>query len=468
MSDKEYQNASISGEESTSGDLSACGKEDVTGDASAWQAVKEGKVPSNVRIVRKLTVGVDFLERFIKEQYLEDYIPQGGSKMKFVTGRAGSGKTHLLTLLEEDARDCRFLTVSISARNIWLHDFREIYLEILRQCDILRVLRGCAGQIIREMGYDPSQIRGKSTFMDFLSDRGEGDMLSKGTIRESLREMFTRNPRLDNNFAQCCMLLTGSILGHPTLEEQNADILLSFLRGDKSVKLSQFRQAGLIPARITKYNARHMLRSLTEVVHQAGFSGICVLIDDMEALLNRSSSEKIRYTKLRRDDTYENIRQLIDDIDTIRYIMFLFSFDRELIDNESYGMKTYQALWMRIQKEVSGMRFNRFADMIDLDQMGDQVYTPQVLVEMSRKLTDYANEACCRSTDENRIWSREQKADNEIDESGKQYFPISMEEAEALIEKSEYGNLGLPYLVNHAVIYPEKDGKKDEGGMTDV
>jgi len=65
--------------------------------------------------------------------------------------------------------------------------------------------------------------------------------------------------------------------------------------------------------------------------------------------------------------------------------------------------------------------------------MGDQVYTPQVLVEMSRKLTDYANEACCRSTDENRIWSREQKADNEIDESGKQYFPISMEEAEALM-----------------------------------
>ncbi|MBQ9189643.1 MAG: hypothetical protein IJ138_09990, partial [Clostridia bacterium] len=45
----------------------------------------------------------------------------------------------------------------------------------------------------------------------------------------------------------------------------------------------------------------------------------------------------------------ENRYQLIDDIDNMRHVMFLFCFDRELLDDENYGVKSYQALWMRIQ-----------------------------------------------------------------------------------------------------------------------
>ena len=164
----------------------------------------KGQAPGNGELLGEITVGLDSLTDFIKTQYLQTYIPQGGSKIKCVTGRPGCGKTHFAQALLKEAADEGFLTVSLSAKEVWLHDFRGIYLEILRQCGIERVLEKCAGQIIRELGYDPEAIGPGKNLMDYLSERRESDPLSKGAIRDALRRYFTRNPRLDNTFGGCC------------------------------------------------------------------------------------------------------------------------------------------------------------------------------------------------------------------------------------------------------------------------
>ncbi len=403
--------------------------------AAGLSRLLQGSAPGQSELLDEITVGLDSLTGFLKEQYLQSYIPAGGSKIKFVAGRPGCGKTHFAQVMLKEAETAGFLTVSFSAKKVWLHDFREIYLEILRQCGIERVLSGCARQIIRELGYDPNAIQPGKNLMDYLAERGEGDPLSKGEIRAALRQYFTRNPRLDNTFAGCCQLLTGGLLGHPLLENANRELILGYLHGDKSVKLAQMRALGLSPAGITKYNARHLLRSLCEIVRLAGFQGLLIVIDDMETLLNRASDDTIRYTKLRREDTYESIRQLIDDIDSMRNVMFFLCFRRELMDDDSYGMKSYQALWMRIQNEVVSTRFNRFADIIDLDRYADEMYSADALCEMSRKLA----------------WA--------LVEAEKELTPLSHEQAQEIIGRAEFGGLGLPYLMNRALV---------EGGGSDV
>ena len=282
-----------------------------------------GEAPGPGATLGAMTTGLDSLTDFLRDQYLREYIPLGGSKIKFATGRPGCGKTHFAQVMLEQAKALGYLTVSFSAREVWLHDFREIYLQILGQCDIERILQDCAEQIIRELGYDPAQIGEGRKLMDYLSERGEGDPISKGEIRNALRKRFTRNPMLDSCFAACCSLLTGDLLGHPTLEPASRELILAFMNGDKSVRLAQLRSLGLSPNSVTRYNARHLLRSLAEVIHLGGHPGLLIVIDDMEALLNRGQGEVIRYTKLRREDTYESIRQLIDDIDSMRYVMFL-------------------------------------------------------------------------------------------------------------------------------------------------
>lgn len=373
------------------------------------------------------TTGLSPLTDFVTAHYLRDYIPRGGSKMKFVTGRSGSGKTHFLQAMLQDARANGFLTVSFSARDVWLHDFKEIYLEILRQCDIESIMKGCARQIITEMGYDPSQIEEGKNFMDHLSERGEADPISRGEIRGLLRKYFTKNPMLDNNFASCCSLLTGGILGHPVLEASSKEMILAFLHGDKTIKLAQLRALGLSPSRITKFNARHLLRSLAQVVHLGGWSGVMIFIDDLEMLMNRAAGSAMRYTKLRRNDAYESIRQLIDDIDNMQYIMFLFGADRSLMDDENVGMKTYQALWLRVQNEIVSTRFNKFSDILDMDRYAQEFYTEEVLAEMSGKMA------------------------RALADRGVQAKALEAEEIPELTERARFGGIGLPYLVRHAV-----------------
>ncbi len=395
-----------------------------------------GKAPEGLALVRELTAGLDSLTAFWARQYLDFYIPGGGSKIKLITGYAGSGKTHFSRCIRNAAEERGFVTVSFSARDVWLNDFRYIYLEIVRQCGMESLLDRCAKQVVVRMGYDPADIPPGKQYVDLLAERGENDAMSKKAIRDILREMYTRNPLLDNTFAQACSLLTGGMLGHPVLESTHRQTLMDWLNGKENLKAAQLRAAGLTPSKITRYNARHLLRSLCELIRMAGQPGLMVIIDDLEVLLNRGSGEAMRYTKARRDDTYESIRQLIDDIDSLRNVMFLLCFDRELMDNESAGMKSYQALWLRVQNEVISTRFNRFADIVDMDRYGEEAYTPEILVEMSEKLAETL------------------AAEEQLSIS-----PLTLEEASTLRERAAFGQLGLPYMVNRMML----EGARNDG-----
>ncbi|MDO5411035.1 MAG: DUF2791 family P-loop domain-containing protein, partial [Lachnospiraceae bacterium] len=369
--------------------------------------------------------GIHFLTDFWQEKYLREYIKDGGSKIKFVTGRAGSGKTYFLQQLTRIAQKENYKTVSFSAQDIWMHDFKEIYIEIFRQCDILSCLEAASRHLIREMGFDWKEIPEGMKFIDYLSQNDMADALTRREIRSQLKQIFLDNPMLDNNFALACSMLTGSILGYPILEEQNCEMLLAWLEGDRTIKLSQLRTLGFYPSRITKYNARHMLRSLAEIIRMGGFSGLFITIDDLEALISRSSLIPVHYTKMKREDTYESIRQLIDDIDSMKNIMFIYAFDRELIDNENAGLKSYQALWMRIQNEIVSERFNRFTDMADLDRLAAQEYTPEVIIAISRALA-------------------EQKRNMPV-------APLDLSAAEEILRQSHTGSAGIPKLIKIAM-----------------
>lgn len=374
---------------------------------------------------QSLTCGIGFLTDFWKEKYLQEYVKNGGSKIKFITGRLGSGKTHFLRLMTAIAQEENYKTVSFSAKDIWMHDFKEIYVEIFRQCNLLACLETISRQVIQDMGFDVKEIPEGMKFIDYLSQNDLGDALTRREIRTQLKQIFLDNSMLDNNFALACSMLTGSILGYPVLEEQNRTMLLAWLEGDRSVKLSQLRTLGFYPSRITKFNARHMLRSLAEVIHISGYSGLFITVDDLEILISRSSLESVHYTKMKREDTYESIRQLIDDIDSMQHIMFVYAFDRELIDHENAGLKSYQALWMRIQNEIVGERFNRFLDMVDLDRLAAQEYTPDVIIAMSESLAHLKNQSSAA--------------------------PLDMDTAAEIVSQSKTGNVGIPRLIQIAM-----------------
>ena len=124
-------------------------------DSNDYSRLAEGLPPEGDELLRRISVGVDFITDFWREQYIDAYISRGGSKIKFITGAPGSGKSHCLRLFLSDAARDGCKAVSISAKNTWLHDFREIYTAIFAAVDFRECLRICARKLMKEMGCEP-------------------------------------------------------------------------------------------------------------------------------------------------------------------------------------------------------------------------------------------------------------------------------------------------------------------------
>ncbi|WP_162839419.1 BREX system ATP-binding domain-containing protein [Syntrophomonas wolfei] len=390
---------------------------------SALACLKKGHSPGKREFLQEISVGTAFMLDFWREKYLAEYLARGGSKIKFLTGRSGSGKTHFLEMLALEAENMGYIPVKLSAREVWIHDFKEIYSAVLHQVNLLERLKLCSHEIIRQVGYDPEAIPQDMTLVDYLASQGKLDPLTKLEIRQQLNQLFLSNPLIDNNFALACALLTGSIMGHPTLEESSCRLLQLWLEGNREARLPSIRRLGLSPSKVTKYNARHMLRSLVEICRLAGYKGLIISIDELDILVRKDDMPELRYTRMKREDAYESIRELIDEIDTLKCVMFVFSFDRRLMDDDRWGLKSYPALWMRIQNEIEGERFNRFADIVDLDRLVDEVYTPDKIVEMSTRLA---------------------RLINRYDEGAR---PLSLSTAEELYARARFGKVSLPRRV---------------------
>ena len=373
--------------------------------------------------------GLAFLTDFWKKYYLQEYIAQGGSKIKFITGREGSGKTYALRQIRRDAEEEGYLTVSFSLKKLLLKDFQMFYLEILNHVDVTDLLRRCGNQAVRNRGNDPEKIPEGRTAMEYFSGGGWDPLLYR-SYHDELATMFLSNANMDRSFATVCAMITAEYLGMNRPDMNARDLMLRWMHCDKEVKAKQLKPLGFMAQPITKINARHMLRSLAEVVRFAGYKGLCVLIDDVDALARPKGNEFVRYKKNQRDDIYEIIRQLIDDIDTMKYMFFVFAFERSLIDNEQTGFKSYQALWMRIQNEIRSERFNCFADIADLDRLAAQEYTKEYMQQVSEQ---FAKQAARKA------------------------HVLQEDEFAELLRQAKYGTVGLMKLIEEATLSGEGD-----------
>jgi len=143
--------------------------------------------------------------------------------------------------------------------------------------------------------------------------------------------------------------------------------LRRWFRAEK-VGLAELRPLRLYK-RADRHSARNFLRSLVALALRAGYRGLVVTVDNLDALLERDpATGRLRYTRAVRDEAYEAIRELIDDVDELQATLFLFAGRRGVLEDEKGGISSYEALRLRLLPEVRASRFNPYADVVDLDQ----------------------------------------------------------------------------------------------------
>ena len=80
---------------------------------------------------------------------------------------------------------------------------------------------------------------------------------------------------------------------------------------------------------------------------------------------------------------------------------------------------------MRLQNEILGERFNRFSDMVDLDRLAAQEYTPEVIIAISESLSTLSEQT--------------------------RIAPLDHEKAEAVLRRAHTGAIGIPRLIQLAM-----------------
>lgn len=86
-----------------------------------------------------------------------------------------------------------------------------------------------------------------------------------------------------------------------------------------------------------------------------------------DLVVGRKPGGGFKYGNVGLSDSYQSLRDLIDSLPSVPGLMIVLAGQHEFLERPR-GIKSYDALWLRIQHEVISPAFNRFAQVVDLDK----------------------------------------------------------------------------------------------------
>ena len=307
---------------------------------------------------------------FIRNDYLDGFIDDGGSALKF----AVPVKEDLAPLLKEqfarDARDLGYLVVEVDAGVTRVHMLQEIFFRIAEQIDWRLLARLVVLKLCEDLPYDTRVVDplGDSPILEEISaanDVPESQVALD--LRRRLPAAVTQNRGMSRDFRLAMTQLCITEMGG-TAQNHEAVPLVEWLTGVNR-RVSSVRHY-LIYNGILRTNARHFLESLLYWIRFVGYSGTAVILDASRVTLRRNPRDGLRfYSRSAVMDHYELLRELIDGADRLDGLMMVVLAGEDFLDDDirGKGFSIYQALRSRIADEVrSRTQANPLATLVRL------------------------------------------------------------------------------------------------------
>jgi len=307
---------------------------------------------------------------FLRVQHLERLLPEGGAKLKFVLGAPGAGKTHFLRQLAGTAGGLGYLVAAIDATRDPLWGFDHLYRAAVGGCDLPALGRAFAVRMCADLGYEGVVLDEATDLAAWARAAGHAEAPLRVRVDEALHARLIANPDLDRGYA------TGLVRWLQRLLWGGGDDLLlmdAWVRGSRV----SARECNRLRVRrpVDRYTGRLWLRSFLQFARAAGRPGLLVAVDRLETILSPTAPPALepalllRYTRQRRDDLFECLRAIVDDVAALPGLLLVLAGPPEILSHGKYGVASYPALALRVQNEVATAEINRFADEIVLERL---------------------------------------------------------------------------------------------------
>jgi hypothetical protein len=289
----------------------------------------------------------------IEREYLTDYIVAGGAAVKFAIGDA-----HQLEIV---ARVLDLLSgrhglahVAIDAVTTRLHMIQDVFFAIAGALDWDAMAQCFVESLFGRMGYD-WPYPGEAVPIQVVAERNRLDVtLLRRDYRQWLTAEVMRNTEMTQDFR---VAMTQLCLQRLEPEDTQLGVtittpVLQWLRGELR-RIGALKQT-FITARITRHNARAMLRSLCRWLRLCGQQGLCATLDIRRlGTPGAAIGDGIRYSPGAVLDAFEVLRQVIDDSEHFGGLLLVVLADQSLIgDDTKRSLNAYLALKMRIWSDV--------------------------------------------------------------------------------------------------------------------
>ena len=327
----------------------------------------QGQPPKHYALLDEMTLGRDAYLDFVEGHYLKNYILNGGSKVKFLVGPEGWGKTHLLRFIQNDAEKLGYQTVFISLQNQKkVIDIVDLYKQCALSIDQDLLSAGLCRQVGKELGYSEDKYRGDKPILSILIEEG----LTRGEAIREIRKAVKKITR-ESDLSPSFNVFVYNLLANRLTDNSGKgdEIYWKWFKGDK-LEYYEKKNSHLFD-KLNRINARVWLYSLIRLIQLSGSNGLILLIDDLDVMTQRDpETQRYRCTPNTIKNIYEVFRQLVDAAELLEYFFVVIAGRPEILSDERRGLKSYEALWQRLQTGlISSEHFNRFADIVDVEHL---------------------------------------------------------------------------------------------------
>lgn len=295
-----------------------------------FQSLRTGIVPD--RGLFMIAVGIEQQLNEIERHI--NFVKKGEGTFKFLRGGYGCGKTFLSKLSMQMALE-QNLAVSmivVSPNDTKFHEFDEVYSKIIGGLKTNESSGGTLAYCMDQwIGKIEQQLEDEGN--DYEEDP-EFDSLVERRFEIELSEIIKEEAGLE-----FISILRSYFKAKQEGDIQQANYILSWLSGSKNISSNIKKKAG-IKGEISNKTALTYLKGILAIIRKAGYSGLLVVVDEMETIL--------RMRRDVREKSLNGIRQIIDASVDNKGLMWIFTGTPEFFDTQK-GVKGLQALFDRIK-----------------------------------------------------------------------------------------------------------------------
>ena len=263
-------------------------------------ALRRGTVPQ--RSLDAFAVGMQQFDSTLDDELA--LVKSGGSVFKAVRGEYGSGKTFFGRWMQERAKKAGFAVaeVQISETETPLHRLETVYRRMIEHLATSDVDRGALKSVFDAWFYTLEE--------DVLAGGAVNANDADGLLKKTNELLEQRLGSISKSAPMFAATLRAYREASAQGDSASAEGLLAWISGQPNVAAGIKRIAN-VKGDIDHFGALSFLQGLLIVLRDAGFSGLVVVLDEVETL------QRVRGDV--REKGLNALRQLIDEIDAGRF-----------------------------------------------------------------------------------------------------------------------------------------------------